>query len=128
MKTKIFQNIKALSIGFLIIIILSFLTDFIINHLNFVRINFSTIYTRHLIPTFFFRIIYTIIGGYVTASLVTNRPIIYALLLGLIAIIPNIFHLYMHQNADPTWNHWGTVILTIPSTYLGGKLFCMAKR
>lgn len=71
-----------------------------------------------------YRILYTIIGGYLAAQLAPNRPMKHAMILGTIGLILSI------AGAAATWNrdvgpHWYAILIAaiaIPCSWLGAKL------
>lgn len=71
-----------------------------------------------------YRSIFTIAGGYLTAALAPNRPMLYAVILGLIGIAASTAGaiIMIPLNLGPIWYPIALIVLALPCTWLGGKL------
>jgi hypothetical protein len=71
-----------------------------------------------------YRSLFTIAGGYLTAALAPNRPMLYAVILGLFGIAASTAGaiVMIPLNLGPTWYPIALVVLALPCTWLGGKL------
>lgn len=73
-----------------------------------------------------YRIIYTIIGGYITARLAPYKPVKHALILGAIGFVLGLAGLVATWNRGPEfgpkWYPLLIVLTAIPSVWLGSKL------
>jgi hypothetical protein len=71
-----------------------------------------------------YRSVFTTAGGYLTAALAPNRPMLYAVILGLIGVAAStagaIIMIPLHLG--PAWYPIALIILAVPCTWLGGKL------
>ena len=73
-----------------------------------------------------YRIIYSILGSYLTARLAPNRPMWHAMVLGVVGFVVSI------AGAAATWNrqpplgpHWypiAVALIALPCAWIGGKL------
>ena len=73
-----------------------------------------------------YRIIYSILGCYITARLAPNHPMKHALILGVIGIVLGIIGAVATWNRGPEFGpHWyplALIIVSIPCAWIGGKL------
>lgn len=73
-----------------------------------------------------YRIIFSIVGGYITARLAPDRPVQHALILGVIGFVLGLAGTAATWNRGPEFGpKWYPLLLAvtaIPSTWLGGKL------
>lgn len=69
-----------------------------------------------------YRVAYGIAGGYVAAWLALRRPMLHALILGIIGFAASVAGAVAMWNAGPGWYSLTIVAIAIPSTLLGGWL------
>jgi hypothetical protein len=74
-----------------------------------------------------YRIVFGIIGCYVTARLAPNRPLTHALWLGYIGVVISVVATVITWNKGPEFGpHWYPIalaLISIPSAWIGGKLY-----
>jgi hypothetical protein len=77
-----------------------------------------------------YRIVYTIVGAYVTARLAPDRPMKHVLALGIIGVILSIAGAVATWNLDlgPRWYAIAIIVIALPCTWLGGKLYMRSQR
>ncbi|HWR15780.1 MAG TPA: hypothetical protein VN577_13215 [Terriglobales bacterium] len=122
------RSIGAILAGFVVVVVLSTLTDVVMyatkifpapgspgQPMSDALFALSTLY----------RTVYTVLGGYITARLAPNRPVRHAIILGFVGIVVGSI------GAAATWNrnmgpHWYAillVVLAVPSCWVGARLF-----
>jgi multisubunit Na+/H+ antiporter MnhB subunit len=72
-----------------------------------------------------YRSIYTVAGGFITAALAPNWPMIHAIILGVIGLIFALLGLIVNWSKTGPSSLWYPlllVILALPCVWLGGKL------
>ena len=73
-----------------------------------------------------YRTIYGIAGGYITARLAPDRPIMQALILGIIGFVLGLAGTLATRNRGPEfgpkWYAITVIVLAIPAAWIGGKL------
>ena len=125
---KTLKSIGALLAGIIIGAALSIITDTLLEKAGiFPPIGAGFFVPWMLILALFYRTIYTIIGGYVTARLAPSWPILHVVMLGVIGIIVSAIGTVVGWDLS---SHWYPIILTVialPATYAGGK-FCVRQR
>ena len=120
---NIFKSIGAVLVGFIAVVILSVGTDFILESLGiFPPIGQGLFITWMLVLALFYRIIYTIAGGYITASLAPNRPMRHVIILGIIGTVAGLLGVIVGWELSAHWYPIALVITAFPTTWLGGKL------
>ena len=125
MNKYIFKSIGAVVAGFLIVVILSVLTDFVLETLGvFPPQSHPEAYTAGLLMVaLIYRCVYTVAGGYVTAWLAPAKPMRHAIILGLVGIVAGTLGVVTSWDLSP--QHWYPIALVstaLPCTWLGGAL------
>jgi hypothetical protein len=76
--------------------------------------------------------IYSVAGGYITARFAPNRPMLHALVLGVLGLAVSIVGTVVTWNKGPAFGpHWypvALVVLAVPQCWAGGKLYEMQLR
>ena len=79
-----------------------------------------------------YRIVYGVAGCYVTARLAPDRPMLHALVLGVLGLAVSIVGTVVTWNKGPAFGpHWypvALVVLAMPQCWVGGKLYEMQLR
>ena len=73
----------------------------------------------------FYRCIYTILGGYITARLAPNLPMQHALILGAVGVVAATAGTIAAWNMSSHWYPISLIITAVPCTWLGGKIRTM---
>jgi hypothetical protein len=122
-----FKSFGAVFAGLILIIALSLGTDIVMHATGVYPPWFQPMSTPLWVFATAYRIVYGIAGGYITARLAPNRPMGHAFILGIIGVVLSI------AGAASTWNQgpefgpkWYPILLVLialPCSWLGGKLF-----
>ncbi len=113
MNKNILKSIWSILAGFLAVIILSIVSDMVIGHF---------MGTPPLVIAFIYRSLYTILGGYITASLAPTRPMKHIIIAMIIGGILGVL------GAIGNWKlgtHWYPVAIAMTGpifVFLGGEL------
>jgi hypothetical protein len=79
-----------------------------------------------------YRLVYGILGSYITALLAPNRPMLHALVGGVIGFIVSIVGAIATWNGGPAFGpHWyplALIVTALPCAWVGGKLRLMQLR
>lgn len=124
MNKTTFKSVGAVIAGFIVVAVLSVVTDFVLEILAvFPDSTHPELYTQWMLGVaFFYRSIFTIVGGYLTARLAPHNPLhhVYALMaLGLCGGVAGAIGGWSYGN------HWYPVALAITGpllVWIGGEL------
>jgi hypothetical protein len=119
---QLLKSIGAVIAGFMTVVVLSIATDSIVEALGiFPGAAHPEAYKQWMLAVaLFYRTIFTIFGGFVTAKLAPTKPMRHAVILGILGTIAGTL------GAIAGWslgNHWYPIALAalgLPSTWLGG--------
>ena len=79
-----------------------------------------------------YRVVYAILGSYITARLAPNRPMLHALIGGVIGVIASTVGAVVTWNGGPAFGpHWypiALIVTALPCAWVGGKLCLMQLR
>jgi len=124
---NILKSIGAVVVGLVAIFVLSLVTDAILEAAGLFQSGAplpmrgsELLITAVLV----YRLVYSIVGCYVTARLAPNYPMRHALVLGMLGLVISIGGaiVAMQQNLGPVWYAWGLVVFALPCAWLGGRL------
>lgn len=122
MNKNIFKSIGAIILGFLIIVILSFSVDKILEAIKFLPENPVLYTTNMFLLSVAYRSIISIFGGFVVGKLAPNKKMKHVLILGIIGTIIGIAGIITGWNM-PGYPHWYAITLatiTFPCIWVGG--------
>ncbi len=125
---SILKSIGAVVAGFITVVVLSIITDIVLEAVKFFPPQDKPeLYTGGLLLiAFIYRSIYTIAGGYIAAMLAPDKPIRHAVILGAIGMVMGTLGAVANWDktaASGAWYPVALVIVAIPCTWLGGRLF-----
>ncbi len=133
MNTTALKNTGAVVAGFLLTLLLTRGTDILLESIGVFptveaqqKYGFTSLWMNCV--AILYRIIFTILGGYLTAKLSASKPIRNVTALGIvgtaIAIIGNIVVSQIPEMANvlPVWFSIALVVIAYPSVWIGGKL------
>ncbi|HEX8932465.1 MAG TPA: hypothetical protein VF810_04880 [Patescibacteria group bacterium] len=126
---KILKSIWAVVAGFITVFALSVLTDMILEGIGFFPPqNKPEAYLPWmLLIALIYRMIYSVLGFYITGRLAPNKPMRLVLILGVIGTIFAALGAIVNWKLGNNWYPVLLVILTLPSAWVGGKL-ALSKR
>ena len=77
-----------------------------------------------------YRILYALIGGYVTAMAAPHSPLRHAVILGFVGTVTSALGVVAATmaNLGPIWYPIALVVVALPCSWLGGRLFEMKRR
>ncbi|MEO5777298.1 MAG: hypothetical protein ABIQ27_10345 [Flavobacterium sp.] len=133
MEKQTLKSIGAIAAGFFLTLILTIGLDILLESTGIFTSTKEQQIQGLNTPWFYiiaisYRVIFTIIGGYITAKLAPTKPMKHVLILGIIgtvlALIGNIVGQYIPQtkNALPLWFAIALVVTALPSVWIGGRL------
>ena len=123
MNKTILKSIGAVVAGFITVVILSTVTDTILEKLGiFPSPQEGLFITWMLVVAFLYRSLYTVIGGYVTAWLAPNRPMRHVTILGIIGTIAGILGIIAGWNLSDHWYPIAIAATGFLFVWVGGKI------
>jgi hypothetical protein len=124
MKSSFLKSTLAILAGFVLGAVLSLGTDFLLNSLGIMSMqNFKQ--NSSLIVAFvvIYRFAFNVAGCYLTAKLAPNKPMKHVIIIGVIGTILGILgSVAMWDQAVP-WYNIAIILISLPSAWLGGKLY-----
>jgi hypothetical protein len=127
----ILKRVGAIFAGFFLIGLLGFLTDTVLQQFGVLPIPTEHKFeARHSLLALSYHLLFVVLGGFVTARLAPDRPLAHAITLGILGIAFSALGLIaiITQDLAPAWYGWALVVLSIPVTWLGGKLAVRSRR
>jgi hypothetical protein len=128
-RSTLLRSIGAVFAGLIAVIITSTLTDVVLHATGVFPPLGQPMSDSLFVLAMTYRIIFGIVGGYITAWLAPNRPVFHALILGGIGLIVSMIGAAATWNAGPAfgpkWYPLSLVITAVPCAWLGGKLYEM---
>jgi len=124
MNKRTFKSIGAILAGFIAVFVLSIATDVVLEKLGvFPPQNEPASYVGWMLMlALIYRCAYTVLGGYITATLAPDRPMRHAITLGIIGVIAATLGAIAGWNLSQHWYPIALIITGLPCTWLGGKL------
>jgi hypothetical protein len=125
MEMNVLKGIGAILAGIVFIVVTHTGTDFVLEKLGIFTPPDQGFHTTWMVVTAtIYRSIYTVAGGYVTATLAPNRPMQHVIILGIIGTVAGILAaiVTIPMRIAPAWYPIALAVLALPCTWLGGKL------
>ena len=125
MSRNISKSIGAGLVGIIVGASLSFGTDFILRSAGILPEDNLYVSAGLIWAVLLYRSAYNVLGFYIVARLAPNNPMRLALVLGVIGTILSIVGAVVtwNMNVGPHWYALTLAALTMPSAWLGGKLY-----
>ena len=123
------RSIGAVFAGLLAVVVISTVTDVVLHATGVFPPWRQPMSDSLFVLAMIYRIVYGIVGGYITARLAPERPILHALILGAIGLLLSIIGAAATWNAGPEfgprWYPLSLILISIPCSLFGGKLYEM---
>ena len=125
-RRSIARSIGAIFAGLLFIVVLSILTDVVMHATGVYPPWFHYMPDSLFLLATAYRIVYSILGSYLTARLAPDRPMLHALILGVVGVLLSIAGALSTWNKGPEfgpkWYPVALIVMAIPLAWVGGKL------
>ncbi|HMJ24931.1 MAG TPA: hypothetical protein VK475_03850, partial [Pyrinomonadaceae bacterium] len=122
----ILQSIGAVFAGLVAVFVLSLGTDVVLHATGIYPPWLKPMSTPLWILATTYRVVYGVVGGYITARLAPNRPIGHALALGFVGLALSIAGAAGTWNQGPEfgpkWYPLAVIAMALPCAWLGGRL------
>lgn len=123
MKKETLKSIGAVIAGFALLVILSMITDSILEKTGVMKTQpFAANPVWLIAIIILYRTVFNTLGCYLTARLAPNKPMKHAIILGLIGVVLTIAGLIAMWDIPPRWYPGSLIILTLPAAWFGGKM------
>lgn len=123
---NILRSVGAVLAGLLVVIIITTATDALMHATGIFPPWGQPMSDSLFVLAFAYRIVYGIVGGYITARIAPNQPVKHALLLGVIGFVLSLAGAAATWNRGPEfgpkWYPLALIVIAIPTAWLGGKL------
>jgi len=115
------KSILAVIAGFLTVVVLSVVTDAILESAGIFPSE-GLFVTWMLLLAFAYRTLYNVVGGYVTASLAPQNPLRHTIILGCLGTLGGAVGVVVGWDLSDHWYPIALAVEAIPTCWLGGKL------
>ncbi len=121
---RLLRSVVAALGGFFTVVILSLGTDVVLHTAGIYPPWGKRMSDGLFVLATAYRVIYTIGGSYLTARFAPNRPMLHAMVLGVIGLVMCLVGAVATWNADlgPAWYSVALVVTALPCAWIGGKL------
>jgi hypothetical protein len=119
------RSIGALAAGFVTVLILTLGTDIVLHALKIFPALGQTMSDQLFLLATIYRIVYAVLGSYLTARLAPDRPMGHAITGGLVGPVLSIVGAvvtWKHTELGPHWYPLALVVTALPCAWLGGKI------
>ncbi|MEP6764785.1 MAG: hypothetical protein ABJB66_10765 [Gemmatimonadaceae bacterium] len=131
MERKPRSGVLAVVLGIVVIFVASLATDQVLHVLNVYPPWGEPMWDNKLNAiALSYRLVFDVLGGYVTARLAPHAPMKYAMRLGYVGLVLSVLGVvggYMAK-AGPMWYPIVLAITALPSAWLGGALYVRGRR
>jgi nitrate/nitrite transporter NarK len=125
MKRNVFKSIGVVLLAFVINALLSIITDFLLESIGVLPDPEKGLFdTGAILLALSYRCIYTILAGFIVAKFAPGKPVLHAMIVGIIGTAITIIAVNNPSFADkaPLWFGYTLAAITIPSLLLGVKI------
>ena len=124
------KSIGACIAGIVVGVVLSLVTDAILQGTGVLPQGNLWVSTSLIIFVLFYRLAYNVLGSYIVARLAPQHPMKHAIIVGILGTIVAAIGAIATagMNLGPAWYAWTLAILSLPSSWVGGKLFVSQKK
>jgi hypothetical protein len=124
-KSSTGRSIWAVVAGLIVVVGLAIVGDVISQKTGLYPMDGSTATNGAFAIFLAYRLVFTVLGGYVTARLAPQNPIKHAVILGAIGTagaLAGVIAMTVKNMPGPVWYPWALVITAVPATWLGAKI------
>ena len=124
--TSILRSIGAVLGGVVTVIVLSLATDIVLHATGIYPPWFQPMADWLWVLALAYRVVYGVVGSYLTARIVRDRLIMHAMIMGLVGFALSIVGVAANWNKGPEygpgWFGIALILTTLPCAWIGGKL------
>jgi hypothetical protein len=119
---RVIRRIGAVFAGFLTIVILSTATDMVLHATGVFPPVGQRMNDGLFVLALAYRIVYGVVGCYLTARLAPDRPMLHAIVLGGIGVVLSTAGAVAMWDAGPACYSLAVIAISLPCAWLGGRL------
>jgi hypothetical protein len=123
---RLWRSTGAVAAGFVAVVVLSLGTDQVLHWLRVYPPWGQPMAGSLFLLATAYRIVYSVLGGYITARLAPHAPLGHALILGLIGLVPGaggVMVAIAKPELGPLWYPVALAVTGLPCAWLGGVLY-----
>lgn len=124
--TSILRSIGAILGGVVTVIVLSLATDVVLHATGIYPPWFQPMADSLWVLAVAYRVVYGVVGSYITARVVRDRLMMHAMIVGVIGFVLSIVGVAANWNKGPAygprWFAIALILTTLPCAWIGGKL------
>lgn len=123
---RVWRSIGAVAAGFVAVFVLSLGTDQVLHVLKVYPPWGEPMAGALFVLATAYRVVYTVLGGYITARLAPHAPLRHAVILGFVGLVPGIAGVLVNiakPELGPLWYPVVIAVTGVPCAWLGGALF-----
>ncbi len=123
---RVWRSTGAVLAGFVAVVVLSLGTDQVLHWLQVYPPWGQPMAGGLFVVATAYRIVYTVLGGYLTARLAPHAPVRHALILGLVGLVPGVAGVMVaiaKPELGPLWYPIALAVTGLPCAWLGGVLY-----
>jgi uncharacterized BrkB/YihY/UPF0761 family membrane protein len=123
MKRETLRSLGAVIAGFALLVILSMITDSILERTGVMKTQpFAANPVWLIVVIVLYRTIFNTLGCYLTARIAPDNPMKHAIILGIIGVVLTTVGLIAMWDIPPRWYPVSLIVLTLPAAWLGGRM------
>ncbi len=123
MNKSILKSIGAILAGFFLVVILSIITDLVLEKTNLMKRPFDQNPAWLIVLVIAYRSLFGVIGSYLTARLAPGQPMRHAMIGGAIGFVISTIGAVVMWDTPPHWYAIALIITALPCAWLGGKIY-----
>ena len=119
------QSVWAIFAGFLLVVVFTLLTDALFHKLGVFPPVGEYTSDKPLLLATAYRVMFGVIGSYLTARLAPHNPMGHALIGGCVGIVLGTIGAIVtwNRNLGPHWYPVALIVFALPQSWLGGRLY-----
>jgi hypothetical protein len=126
------RSVGAVVAGIVVGVVLTLITDLVLHAVGVFPPWGQPVSDGPLVLATAYRIVFGVVGSYVTARLAPDRPMLHAMIGGVLGFVVSIAGAVATWNRGPAFGpHWypvALIVIALPCAWLGGKIRVMQER